>query len=200
MDTHTLELLEFDKVRALVASRASCALGKQRARELEPSRDPGEIRSRQALTTEMSEALSAGLTPPFGGLHDIRPQVRRAQVGAMLDPEELAEVVETLRAVANLDRWLGRIGDQFSRLGALKQGVGEFSGIVNAIEGCLDSRGKVLDTASRKLSALRREIGQVEERIQETLRGMLRSPDLRRILRYPNHTMVGHHFVLRSRT
>jgi DNA mismatch repair protein MutS2 len=196
MDTHTRELLEFDKIRALVAARAACSLGKEAASRLEPSRDPGEIHHRQALTTEMAEALSAGLTPPFGGLHDIRPQVRRAQVDATLDPEELAETVETLRAVGNLDRWLGRIGDEFPRLGALKPQIGEFSGVVNAIEGCIDSRGKILDTASRKLSEIRRQVGQVEERIQETLRRMLRSNEIKRILRYPNFTMVGHHYVL----
>ena len=196
MDTHTLELLEFDKVRTLVAARAACSLGKDSARRMEPSRDPGEIRDRQALTTEMAEALSASLSPPFGGLHDIRPGVRRAQIGATLAAEELAEAVETLRAVGNLDQWLGRIGEEFPRLGSLKQGVGEFSGVVNAIESCLDSRGKMLDTASRKLSTIRAEIGKVEERIQETLRRMLRSPELKRILRYPNFTMVGHHYVL----
>jgi DNA mismatch repair protein MutS2 len=196
MDTHTLELLEFDKVRALVAKRAACSLGKERAWRMEPSRDPGEIRSWQALTTEMLEALSSGLTPPFGGLHDIRPQVRRAQIGAMLDPEELAQAVETLRAIANLDQWLDRVGEEFPRLGGLRQGVGEFAGVVNAIEGCLDSRGNILDTASRKLSALRREMGQVEDRIQETLRRMLRSNEIKRILRFPNFTMVGHHYVL----
>ena len=96
MDTHTLELLEFDKIRALVAARAACSLGKESARRMEPSGEPGEIRSRQALTTEMTEALNAGLSPPFGGLHDIRPQVRRAQIGAMLDAEELARVAGQL--------------------------------------------------------------------------------------------------------
>src|SRR5436305_5617904 len=113
MDTHTLELLEFDKIRALVAARAACSLGKDLARRMEPSRDPGEIRDRQALTTEMAEALGAGLTPPFGGLHDIRPQVRRAQIGSALDSEELAQAVETLRAIGYLDRWLDRIGHEF---------------------------------------------------------------------------------------
>jgi DNA mismatch repair protein MutS2 len=195
MDTRTLELLEFDRIRALVASRAACSLGKERARAMEPSRDAGEIRSRQALTSEMVEALSSGLTPPFGGLHDIRPHVRRAQIDAMLTAEELAETAETLRAIANLDRWLGR-ADQFPRLGALKQEVGEFSGVCNAIASCLDERGGILDTASRKLSTIRAEIGKVEERIQETLRRMLRSPEIKRILRYPNFTMVGHHYVL----
>src|SRR5262249_57596658 len=81
MDSHTLELLEFDKVRALVAARAACSLGKSEALRLGPSTDPSEIHDRQSLTTEMVEAIRAGLRPSFGGLHDIRPIVRRAQVG-----------------------------------------------------------------------------------------------------------------------
>jgi DNA mismatch repair protein MutS2 len=196
MDRHTLDLLEFAKVRTLVAARAACLLGKDAARALEPLVDDSEIYLLQSLTTEMVEAIRTGLAPPLGGLHDIRPQVRRAQVGAMLEPEELAETAETLRALGYLDRWLARIGDQFPRLGGLRHGVGEFSGVLTAIEGCLDSRAKVLDTASRRLSVLRREVAQAEERIQETLRRMLRSPEIKRILRYPSFSMVGHHYVL----
>ncbi len=196
MDTHTLEILEFAKIRALVAARAACSLGRMAALRIEPSALPGEIHHRLALTSEMVEALGSGLRPPLGGLHDIRHHVRRAQVGAVLEPEDLAETVETLRAIGNVERWIARIDDQFPRLGGLRPGIGEFSGLALAIEGCLDSRGKVLDTASRRLSSLRREIAQVEARIQETLRQMLRSPEVRRILRFPNFTMVGHHYVL----
>ena len=196
MDTHTLELLEFNKIRTLVAARAACSLGKDLASRMEPRSDAAEIRTLQAFTTEMAEALSSGLAPPFGGLRDIRANVRRAQIGGMLEAEELAEAAESLRAITNLDQWLARIGDEFPRLGGLRASVGEFSGVISAIESCLDSRAKILDTASRKLSSIRREIEQVEERIQETLRRMLRSNEIKRILRYPNFTMVGHHYVL----
>jgi DNA mismatch repair protein MutS2 len=196
MDPHTLDLLGFEKIRALVAARAACTLGKQAALAMEPTSDLAEIHNRQALTTEMVEAIGSGLSPPFGGLHDIRHHIRRAQIGAMLEAEELAETAETLRALGFLDRWLAQVGDRFPRLGGLRAGVGEFSGVVTAIEGCLDNRAKVLDTASRRLSTLRREISEVEDRIQETLRRMLRSPEIKRILRYPNFTMVGHHYVL----
>jgi DNA mismatch repair protein MutS2 len=196
MDTHTLELLEFNKVRALVAAQAACSLGKEGALRMEPSLDPGEIRSRQALTTEMADALASGLTPPFGGLHDIRPQVRRAQVGGSLDPEELSGVVETLKAIANLAAWLDKVGDEFPRLGGMRRDVGQFDGVANAIESCIDERGKILDTASRRLSALRAEMARAEDRIKETLTRMLRSNEIKRILRYPNFTMVGHHYVL----
>ncbi len=196
MDTHTLDLLEFQKIRLLVASRAACSLGKEAALGLEPLFDQAEIQHRLALCTEMVEAIRSGLSPSLGGLHDIRPQVRRARTGAMLEPEELAQTAETLRSIEFLDRWMIRVGEQFPRLGGLRQGVGEFSGVATAIEGCLDSRANVLDTASRRLSMLRREIDQTEEKIQETLRRMLRSPEIKRVLRYPSFTMVGHHYVL----
>jgi DNA mismatch repair protein MutS2 len=144
----------------------------------------------------MLEACRSGLSPPLAGVHDIRAHVRRAQVGAMLEPEDLAQTAQTLRTLGLLSGWMARVGDQFPRLGGLRAGVGEFSAVAAAIESCLDSRASVLDTASRRLSALRREIAQTQERIQETLRRMLRDPEIRRILRYPNFTMVGHHYVL----
>ena len=46
MDTHTLELLEFDKVRALVAAQAACSLGKDAALRMEPGLDLGADRGR----------------------------------------------------------------------------------------------------------------------------------------------------------
>ena len=196
MDKHTLELLEFDKVRALVAAQAACSLGKNAALEMEPSLDLGEIRSRQSLTTEMADALAAGLFPPFGGLHDVRPLVRRAQVGSLLDAEELASVVDSLKAIGNLEAWLDKVGNEFPRLGGLKVGVARFDALSNSIESCIDERGKILDTASRRLSVIRGEIGQVEERIKETLNRLIRSAEIKRILRFPNYSMVGHHYVL----
>jgi DNA mismatch repair protein MutS2 len=196
MDTHTLDLLEFQKIRVLVASRAACSLGKEAALRIEPLLDQAEIQNRLALRTEMVETIRSGLSPSLGGLHDIRPHVRRARTGAMLEPEELAQTAETLRSIEFLDRWMIRVGEQFPRLGGLRQGVGEFSGVATAIEGCLDSRANVLDTASRRLSMLRHEIAQTEEKIQETLRRMLRSPEIKRVLRYPGFTMVAHHYVL----
>jgi DNA mismatch repair protein MutS2 len=196
VDSHTLELLEFDKVRGLLAARAACALGKAAAERIQPGAARGEIESRQALTSEMVEALRSGLRPPLGGLHDIVALVRRAALGAGLEARELAQTVETLRAIRDLAAWTRRIDAQFPRLGGLRQNVGDFSDLVAAIESSLDERGEVLDAASRRLMALRREIVRAEERIQETLRELLRSPDVRRILRYPNFTMVGHHYVL----
>ncbi len=196
MDQHTLELLEFAKVRELLAGRAATSLGKELARSLAPGTNLSAIARRSNLTSEMSDALSAGSTPPFAGLGDIRALARRAAVGGVLEAEELATAAETMGAIGELDRWLDRVGSRFPRLGGLRETIAEYSGVVAAIGGCLDRRGKVLDNASRKLSVIRSEIAKAAERIQEILQALLRSPEIRRCLRYPNFTMVGHHYVL----
>src|SRR4051794_13226546 len=116
MDTHTLELLEYDKIRELVAGYAACSLGKDSARQMEPRTDLAAIREELALVTEMTEALSAGKSPPFGGLHDVRLLVRRAAIGAMLTAEQLLEVAETLTCTGNIYRYRMRLGERCQRL------------------------------------------------------------------------------------
>src|SRR5262245_30504695 len=49
MDAHTLELLEFPKIRELVAGYAGSSLGKDLARQAEPGSDGTAIRAELAL-------------------------------------------------------------------------------------------------------------------------------------------------------
>src|SRR5262245_1996738 len=102
MDAHTLGLLEFDKVRELLAGYSAWSLGKELARQLEPSTDADKVRTDLALVTEMTEALGMGQAPPFGGLHDVRLTVRRAAIGAMLTADQLLEVADTLNCTGNM--------------------------------------------------------------------------------------------------
>src|SRR5437870_4342484 len=109
MDAHTLELLEFHKVRELLAGYGACSLGKELARQVEPSTDPEKIRADLALVTEMVESLGQGQSPPFGGLHDIRLLARRAAIGAMLTAEQLLEVADTLSCTGHMFRYRMRL-------------------------------------------------------------------------------------------
>src|SRR5437773_839194 len=119
MDAHTLELLEFHKVRELLAGYGACSLGKELARQVEPSTDAEKIRADLALVAEMVEALGQGQTPPFGGLHDVRLLARRAAIGAMLSAEQLLEVADTLGCTGNMFRYRMRLDEHFQRLIAL---------------------------------------------------------------------------------
>ncbi len=89
MDAHSLELLEFNKVRDLLSEYAASSLGKELTRQVEPGTDAEKIRAELALVSEMADALGQGQSPPFSGLHDVRLLARRAAIGAMLTAEQL---------------------------------------------------------------------------------------------------------------
>jgi len=116
MDAHTLELLEFNKVRDLLASYAACSLGKELATQVEPSTDGEKIRAELNLVTEMADALGQGLLPPFGGLHDVRLLARLAGIGSMLSAEQLLAVADTLACTGNMYRYRMRLPERFQQL------------------------------------------------------------------------------------
>jgi DNA mismatch repair protein MutS2 len=196
MDPHTLELLEFGKVRDLLAGYAACSLGKDLARQVEPATDPEPIRTELALVTEMVGALGLGQSPPFGGLHDVRMLARRAAIGSMLTAEQLLEVADTLNCTGNMYRYRMRLDERFQRLIALLAPIEDMGLVAKTITGCIDSRGYVLDMASPQLGRVRGQLAEVDERVQNQIKRLLRDPELRKILRYPNATVNGDHYVL----
>ncbi len=196
MDAHTLELLEFHKIRELLAGYAACSLGKELARQLEPSTDAEHLRGELAFVGEMVDALGQGLAPPFGGLHDVRLLVRRAAIGSQLTIEQLLEVADTLTCTGNIYRYRMRLGDHHQKLADLIAPIEDLGPVAKTIGGCIDGRGHVLDMASRELAQVRHKLGDVEERVQNQIRRLLRDPELRKILRYPNATVSGDHYVL----
>src|SRR5262249_42277595 len=158
MDAHTLELLEFNRVRELVAGYAASSLGKELALQLEPGTDGDAIRAELALVSEMVTALGQGQAPPFAGLHDIRLTVKRAAIGAQLTVEQLLEVADTLTCTGNVYRYRMRLGEQFERLSDLLAPIEDLGHVARSITGCIDSRGHVLDMASRELAMIRQKL------------------------------------------
>src|SRR5262245_49724594 len=196
MDAHTLDLLEFPKVRELVAGYAASALGKELARQAEPGIDAEAIRGELDLVSEMVDVLGEGQSPPLGGLSDVRLLARRAAIGAMLTAEQLLEVAQTLICTGNIYRYRMRLGGRFRRLIDLLTPVEDLGLTAKSIGGCIDSRGHVLDMASRELTHIRHQLAQLEERVHGKIKHLLRDPELRKILRYPNATVSGDHYVL----
>src|ERR1035438_4320294 len=102
MDAHALAVLEFGKVRDLLAHDAASALGLEAAAALAPLGDPSVMRTWLQRITELRRLLAAGDDVPLGGLHDVRPALQRASIGGVLDPLDLRAVADTLRCAANV--------------------------------------------------------------------------------------------------
>src|ERR1043166_2501294 len=196
MDAHTLELLEFHKIRELVGGYAFCSLGKDLALQAEPSTNADGIRAGLGLVTEMVEVLGQGQTPPFAGLRDVRMLARRAAIGAMLTAEQLLDIGAALTCTGHMYRWRMRLSELFQGLITLTAPIEDLGLVAKGIAGCIDSRGHVLDMASLELAAVRRQIADLDEKVQGRIKHLLRDPELRKILRYPNATVSGDHYVL----
>jgi DNA mismatch repair protein MutS2 len=196
MDQHTLDLLEFPKIRELLAGYCGTSLGKELARQIEPGQEFEQIRSELQLVTEMTEALASGMTPPLGGLSDIRLLIRRAALGSMLNPTELLEVRDVLLCTGQVYRYRMRLDQRWTALNALLARVEDLGLVAKCIEGSLDSRGGVLDMASPELAAVRQRLKEIDDKAQEHVRRLLRDPELRKVLRYQNATMSGDHYLL----
>jgi DNA mismatch repair protein MutS2 len=196
MDAHTLELLQFDKVRDLLSGYAATALGRDLSRAVEPLPDADAIRAETRLVTEMVEALGLGQAPPFSGLHDVRLLARRAAIGTMLTAEQLLEVADTLSCTGAMYRYRMRLAEHFNGLIDHLSGVDDLGLVAKTISGCIDTRGHVLDMASHDLAAVRQLLADLDEKVKHEVRRLLANPELRRILSYPNATIHGDHYVL----
>lgn len=196
MDAHTLTLLEFEKVRALLAEYAATSMGNELARQIEPMREAGKIGHALALVSEMCEALAGGQSPPFGGVHDIRLTVRRAAIGTMLSVEQLLHIADTLIATGAFYRYRMRLDGRLTRLIELLAPIEDLGPVAKIITTCIDGRGHVSDSASPELLEIRLKLAQLDERVQNEIKKLLRDPQLRSILRYPNATVNGDHYVL----
>jgi DNA mismatch repair protein MutS2 len=75
-------------------------------------------------------------------------------------------------------------------------GIEDLGTVGKSIGGCIDGRGHVLDMASRDLAAVRQKLYDLDEKVKSEIRRLLRDPELRKILSYPNATVHGDHYVL----
>src|SRR5205085_11617541 len=135
-----------------------------------------------------------GQPPPRGGLRDVRLTVRRAAIGAMLSSEQLVEVAETLTCTGAIYRYRMRLDGRCRHLIDLLAPVEDLGPVAKTIGGSIDSRGQVLDMASPELANFRQQLAELDERVKNTVNRLLRDPELRKILRYPNATMGGEHY------
>ena len=196
MDSHTLDLLEFVKVRDILAGFAASSLGADLARQVAPMADPEAIREELGLVTEMVAALDHGQPPPLTGLHDVRLVVRRAAIGTMLSADQLLQVSETLTCTGAVYRYRMRLDSRWQRLIEMLNGIEDMGIVARTIGGCIDGRGHILDMASRELAAVRQKLYDVEEKVKNEVKRLLRDPELRKILSYANATVNGDHYVL----
>ncbi len=196
MDAHTLDKLEFDRVRDMVASCASCALGKGMALKAGPVTRRDLLDQWHGQMREMIEAASLNDLPPFGGVHDIRNAVKSAVPPNLLEPEDLSVMAETFEATHHLVRWLEKLPETAAQLRDLAEKIGDFRPLAETIRKIIDEKGEVRDDASAKLRKIRTGIANDRIAVRHALDRLLRDRNLTRWLRYADATFHDDRLVL----
>ncbi|MHC4563870.1 MAG: endonuclease MutS2 [Planctomycetota bacterium] len=200
MDSSTLDKVEFDEVRRILAGFCRCRLGAHLARRITPSRNIDQIARWLAETTQMVEALREIGLPPLGGVTDITEALDRAKPSGGAAGEDFADIAATLQAARGVREFLLALPETLDLLTSLAGGIGEFDEVVEAVSAVVASDGTILDDASDRLKRLRREIETIGQDIHEVIHGYLRQPEVRRLLQEATVTIHEDRYVLPVRT
>ncbi|WP_107923439.1 endonuclease MutS2 [Lysinibacillus parviboronicapiens] len=181
-----LKTLEYDKVRQQVATHCTSSIGKSAIDELVPQTDFEKV---VQLLEEMDEGLSILRVKgnvPMGGIFDVRPAARRAQIGGMLSAMELMEVSSTIRASRILRNFIEDLqADEMIEIPHFvdkKDAMPVLTGLQHEINNCIDDNGTVLDSASQTLRTIRQSLRSEEAKVRSKLESLTRGSNATKML------------------
>lgn len=195
-----LKTLEYEKVRQQVATYCTSSIGKSAVDELVPQTDYEKV---VQLLEEMDEGLSILRVKgnvPMGGIFDVRPAARRAQIGGMLSAMELMEVSSTIRASRILRNFIEDIQSEevieIPHFIAKKEAMPVLTGLQHEINNCIDDNGSVLDSASQTLRSIRQSLRAEEAKVRSKLESLIRGSNASKMLSDTLVTIRNDRFVI----
>lgn len=196
MNSKALQILEFDKIRAMLSEVAATEGAKKKALCLEPSVDIDVVRRNLKMTSEAKKLAGLKGLPIFGRVVDIRETVERAEKSATLSAAELLNVAELLRSARSLlDYVKGErtfrvsIEDIFERLIVNRY-------LEDKIFKSIISEDTISDEASPELSDIRRKMRNVNNKINDVLQNFVSKGSMSKYLQENIVTTRGGRYVV----
>lgn len=177
MNKKILDVLAFDQVKQLVGQYLVTAQGKEELAQLAPSADAQQISTWLAETEDALKVqrLRGGI--PVPKIENIRPQMKRIEIGADLNGLELAQVGRVLVTANELKRFFEDLSDseiEFERLYEWEKQLVTLPTLSCRLKEAVDEDGRLTDEASPELRVIRQNIRRSERTIRETLDSLVR--------------------------
>ncbi len=196
MQRKTILKLEFPKIVEKLMECCTFQVSRDRAEELIPYAELEVAVEAQQETTEAKEVLRLYPTLPLGGMRDIRSALRKAEIGAILQPAELLDIAGTLGAGRRLKKFLGELPKTYPLLQQKSEEIGMFKDLEEKIARCIGDDAEVLDQATPELNSLRRQVKSLQARIKDRLEHIIRSPEYQKALQDPIITLRDDRYVV----
>lgn len=198
MDSKIYKTLEYEKILQALSKHASTSLGAEAALDLKPSSELDEVNRRLQATDEALtvDRLKGGA--PFAGVTDIRPAVKRARIGGILNPDELWNISALTNASRRLTRYIDSVHEDHpvEILHDMVETLSDQKPLEDAIRRCIDDQGEVMDQASAELASTRRDLRIGETRIREKLESLVRSSSTSKMLQEQLVTIRNDRYVI----
>ncbi|MGM0897241.1 MAG: endonuclease MutS2 [Bacillota bacterium] len=195
-----LRTLEFYKIREEVAAFCTSSLGKDLVKGLLPSTEITEVNRLLEEMDEAAQLLRIKNNVPMGGISDIRPHAKRAQIGGSLSPVELMEVSSTIRASRILRHFLEGVDAEedikIPHFMEKKESMPILTQLEHDINACIDDNGAVVDSASSELRSIRQSLRAQESRVREKLESLIRGRNASKMLSDSIVTIRNDRFVI----
>ncbi|BBB92844.1 MAG TPA: endonuclease MutS2 [Methylomusa anaerophila] len=196
MDISVLSNLEYIKIREMLAERTGSIMGRELAEQLVPASDYAEVEIRLSETAEAVDIMNNQTSIPLGGIRDIRATAKRAELGAVLEPNELLSVSSTLYSARRIKVFIADLPMSIPILKGWAANISVLRPLENSLEGILTEQGTIRDDASSELLKIRREIKQAQNRVKEKLDTILRSGEYQKYFQDALVTMRGDRYVI----
>ncbi|WP_114569972.1 endonuclease MutS2 [Exiguobacterium flavidum] len=180
MNANALRVLEYDKLKQTLARHTASSLGAGLVHKMQPSESYEEVTELLALTTEATTVYRLRDRYPFGGLTDVRSEVKRAEIGSVLSTSELLAIADVVYSGRQVKAFQERLHEdhQDLHLPELDERIALITKLVEveqSIRHAIDDQGTVQDSASDKLRGLRTQLRSLEGGVRSKLDGVLRS-------------------------
>jgi DNA mismatch repair protein MutS2 len=170
------DLLEFPRLREIVARRTTCAPGRRAILALEPGSDAAALTAQFDLIREAVEYLRAGSELGFGSLADPEGWLARLGIPAsVLSASELLDAASLLDTSTNLRLTFRDSADKFPKLAERASAVADLRFLASAIRKAVLPNGEISDNASPALKKIRGASAQTRDNIQKSLEDILRA-------------------------
>ena len=186
MSRFSVDLLEFDAIKALVGRYVSSPTGRLELDRVEPGTDRATLEQSLAETGEAIAYLDASAQPQaairgaairlrFEGLPDIAGHLARLAItGSVLEGNEIREITTLLDRACDVRAVVSATASRFPRLGTRASRIAEFRPLLRELAGKIEPDGSVSDHASVALNRIRRDMERQQRLIQESLEKFLR--------------------------
>ena len=196
MARFAIKTLEFDKVKNILADKTATSLGRQAVEGMRMESEFATVKRLQEETAEALRIMDEGKRFPFGGAYNIVSEVKRAELGSTLDPEELLHVQTTAAAIRQMKFFLQDEAEIAPVLSEYANGLNIFTKLEKQIANAIDDHGEIKDSASTKLGGLRTAIQIAKNRVKEKLDSLLHDPGNQKYFQENLVTMRGDRYVI----